>query len=153
MGSETRHMQKIGSNIIRGLHMCWTISDDSPESNQADLNRCTHPWELLKRPRRERGRGGGGGVKTSEGDKSRERHPPPILAAPRASHVPTHGTHYSNLHMYFRSVNCNALSVFQQNVEVQCRCNRSTRTLKNAFFSRWFIKNGGMAVETQDIME
>lgn len=27
-------------------------SVDSPESHQADLNRCTHPWELLKRPGR-----------------------------------------------------------------------------------------------------
>lgn len=36
-----------------------SISDDSPESHQADLNRCTHPWELLKRP----------GRKTNEGHK------------------------------------------------------------------------------------
>lgn len=28
------------------------ISDNSPESHQADLNRCTHPWEPLKRPSR-----------------------------------------------------------------------------------------------------
>lgn len=27
-----------------------------------------------------------------------------------------------------------------------------THTLKNAFFSRWFIKNGGIAVKTQNVI-
>lgn len=45
--------------------MWLTISDDSPESDQADLNRCTHPWELLKRPGRKRERESGGKKRVS----------------------------------------------------------------------------------------
>lgn len=46
---EVRISKEVSEERLSG----W-LSLDSPESNQADLNRCTHPWELLKRPGRKK---------------------------------------------------------------------------------------------------
>lgn len=37
-----------------GERIRWTISGNSPESHQADLNRCIHPWEPLKKARQKK---------------------------------------------------------------------------------------------------
>lgn len=92
---EVRISKELSEERLSG----W-LSLDSPESNQADLNRCTHPWELLKRPGRK---------KTNEGHKSSESsvlQRPHVLAALQASDVRLHmqsRTPQFKFSVYFKS--------------------------------------------------
>ena len=123
MRNEVKFQRSFTKALIR-----WPICNNSPESHQADLNRCTHPWEPLKRP----------GRKTSQGHKSRECPEQSglmscVLCGMGASH-----------HLSL------TLKLVQICDDVPAA---NMPTFKKAFFSKWFIKNGGIAAKTQEIQE
>lgn len=113
---------------LRGLSwelIRWALSDHSPESHQADLNGCTHPWKPLKR----QGRKMTEAHKGSGGTPIQERSQPfSLLCRVEAERGPA-------------STDCSASwerRFLSRRVQLML-------TFRKAFFSRWFIKNGGMA--------